>query len=128
MPPCLTPESLVLISESALYDFDQRIKQIPSELCTPFNEAASNLEAQLEQSYRFVATLVRTTDDLDLIAQLWQAMVVVCDQFAGKLSQLHAQHPMCAGGYYHDRVLDLRNKCILWGYAGRRSLSQSRPD
>lgn len=108
---CVTPEDLKKISESSLEDFDRKITGIPLADCLPFNQAAGNLEAELNLSYRFVATIGKGLDDLDEIAQLWDSFVAVCDQYAKKLHELHEAHPICGADYFYDRVLDLRNKC-----------------
>ena len=108
---CVTPEGLQKISESSLEDFDRKIGGIPPDDCLPFNQAAGNLEAELNHSYRFVATIGRGLDDLDEISQLWESFVKICDQYAKRLHDLHQAHPICGADYFYDRVLDLRNKC-----------------
>jgi hypothetical protein len=110
MASCVTPGGLGHISESALQDFDRKIIKIPEDSCVQFNQAASNLEAELRHSYRFVATMARELEDLDEITRLWDAFVLMCDQYAERLHGLHKAHPICGAGYYYDRVLDLRNK------------------
>ena len=111
MRSCVTPKGLLGISAASLKDFDNEISQIPNDACAPFNAAASRLEAELKQAYRFVASIARESEDLDDIAQLWTAMTSFCDSYAERLSDLHALHPMCGVGYYYDRVLDIRNTC-----------------
>ena len=111
MRSCVTPEGLLGISAASLKDFDNEISQIPNDACAPFNAAASRLEAELKQAYRFVASIARESDDLDDIAQFWTAMTSFCDSYAERLSDLHSLHPMCGVGHYYDRVLDSRNTC-----------------
>jgi hypothetical protein len=38
-------------------------------------------------------------------------MVAVCDKYAAKLGEFHAEHPDCGAGFFYDRILDLRSKC-----------------
>ena len=92
-------------------DFDRRISQIPSDLCSPFHAEAGRLEIQLLTIYQMVATIARKLDDLSEIASLWGSLVDICDIFAGKLEVLHTEHPYCGADSYYDKVLDLRNKC-----------------
>ncbi|MBU6399216.1 MAG: hypothetical protein KGS61_02770 [Verrucomicrobia bacterium] len=67
----------------------------------------AQLQAELEQIYRIVVLLQKNEPDLEKIAEIWQKMVVVCDEFAARLFTLAAQHPACRASY--DRILDLRN-------------------
>jgi hypothetical protein len=78
MRSCVTPKGLLGISAASLKDFDNEISQIPNDACAPFNAAASRLEAELKQAYRFVASIARESEDLDDIAQLWTAMTSFC--------------------------------------------------
>ena len=98
MRSCVTPKGLLGISAASLKDFDNEISQIPNDACAPFNAAASRLEAELKQAYRFVASIARESEDLDDIAQLWTAMTSFCDSYAERLSDLHSLHPMCGVG------------------------------
>ena len=111
VPICVTPEGFSRISGSALQEFDRRIEKAPLDTCLPFNQAASDLEVELNHSYRFVAEMGRELEDLDEIAALWDGFVLMCDRYAEKLRKLHEAHPMCGADYFYDRVLDLRNKC-----------------
>jgi hypothetical protein len=106
---CVTPEGLQQICEAALRNFDRRLVDA-SESCLQFNLAASTLEAELKQSYRFMASMARQLEDLDQIARLWDAFVVMCDKYAEKLRSLDQAHPFCGADQFYDRVLDLRNK------------------
>jgi hypothetical protein len=109
--PCVTPEDLTTISATALEEFDRWVATIPEDGCVEFNRAASSLEVELRQSYRFIASIARRTDDLDQISKLWSGMVEACDFYLARLHGLHEKHPICGAGYYYDRVLEIRNKC-----------------
>lgn len=99
------------LGELAVADFDREISGIPADLCAPFFESANRLEAGLLSIYRTVTLCQRDVDDLGQVAQYWKAMVNVCDASLLKLSALIKAHPLCNAEHFHDRILDLRNKC-----------------
>jgi len=77
----------------------------------PFNEAAARLEAQLLTIYKFVVQFVRREEDLEKVAGWWGTVVSQCDEFSKRLRQLSLAHPSFGAEFFHDRVLDLRNRC-----------------
>jgi hypothetical protein len=111
MTECLTESDVKELAESTLADFDQEVATLPHDVCVPFNEAAASLQAQLLTIYRFVVKFVRREEDLEKVAGWWGTMVSECDEFAQRLHQLALAHPECGAQFYHDQVLDLRNKC-----------------
>lgn len=111
MSTCFDTSDILELSRATLEETNSRLSAIPPDLCAPFFAEASNLEQQLISMYRTVARCVRKEDDLDGIANWWEAMTKVCDAFAGRLAQLCQEHPECGSEFFYNRVLDLRNKC-----------------
>ena len=99
------------LGDSTIADFDRRIAGIPPELCAPFNAEAGRLENELVMLYKMVALCARSEADLDKVAASWARMVEMCDVFASRLLALGKAQPFCGADAFHDRVLDLRNKC-----------------
>jgi len=110
---CLEQYDLNDLAESFLTAFDQRVAEIPADLCAPFFQEARRLEADLLGHYRLVARLASKVppDDLASVSELWGSMVQACDVAATRLRNLSAKHPECGAGMFYDSVLDLRNKC-----------------
>jgi hypothetical protein len=109
---CLGQSDVKELAESTLATFDQEVAALPHELTMPFNQAAMRLEAELLTIYKFVVRIVRREDDLGEVAGWWGTMVSQCDGFAKRLHALAVAHPSCGAGFFYDRVLDLRNKCL----------------
>jgi hypothetical protein len=112
MKECLAESDLLEVSGGSLAAFDQRVALIPKDLCAPFHEEARQLEAELLTVYRVVVQCTKKEDNLDRVAQWWAMMARVCDDFAGRLSKLATEHPLCGAEQYYDRVLELRSKCL----------------
>jgi hypothetical protein len=111
MNPCFDTSDVLELSRATLNETNRRLEAIPADLCAPFYAEAANLEQQLLAIYRTVTLCVRKEEDLDKIAAWWQAMVNICDEFAGRLATLSKEHPQCGAEIFYDRVLDLRNRC-----------------
>jgi hypothetical protein len=111
MNTCLPESDLRQLGNSLVSDFDQRIASIPQDLCVPFNNEASRLEAELLMIHKFVVLCVRKEEDLDAIASRWKMMVDICDNAAAKLKSLKESHPYCGAESYFDKILELRAKC-----------------
>jgi hypothetical protein len=99
------------LGESTVADFDRRVASLPADLCAPFNQEAARLESELLMIYKMVALCARAESDLDKVAAGWARTVEICDVFASRLLTLSKVHPDCGAESFHDRVLDLRNKC-----------------
>jgi hypothetical protein len=111
MTECFAVSDLKALAEDALSRFDQRVAALLQDLCAPFNQEAVRLEAELLTIYKVVLQIVRKEDDLAGIASWWGTMVSQCDQFSKRLNDLSVAHPGCGAEAFHNRVLDLRNKC-----------------
>ena len=111
MNASLDQEDWKQLEHELVTDFDRRIASIPVKLCAPFHEAARSLEAELIAYYRVAARLARGEEDLRRVASLWGSMTQICDTAARRLSNLVQAQPDCGTESYHDRILDLRNKC-----------------
>jgi hypothetical protein len=111
MNSCLAESDLQDLGNEMLAGFERRVAAIPSELCAPFHSEARQLETELLSIYKVVALCARREEDLAQIGRAWGLMVKVCDETAKRLNTLVKQHPDCGADAYHDRVLDLRNKC-----------------
>ncbi len=111
MNECLAESDLRELSQTMLADFERRVASIPQDLCAPFHSEAMKLEVELLSIYKMVTLCVRKEQDLDRVASYWDLMVNICDQTSRHLLKLVQQHPHCGADWYHDRVLDLRNKC-----------------
>lgn len=96
---------------SIIVDFDRRLAALPDDLCSQFNAEARELETGILTLYKFVVLMVKKEENTDKVASLWGRMVEVCDDFSKRLANLQSMHPHCGAAFYHDRVLDLRNKC-----------------
>jgi hypothetical protein len=99
------------MAQSALAEFEARVKSIPKNLSGPFHVEARNLESQLLMIFKVVVLCTKRTDDLDEVAKWWGIMVGLCDQWGSRLSEITKSHPESGAETYYDRVLDLRNKC-----------------
>jgi hypothetical protein len=111
MTDCLTESDVRVLAESTLAAFEQEVATLPQDVCVPFNEAGARLDAPLLTIYQFVVQFVRREEDLEKVAGWWRTMVSQCDEFAKRLRQLSLAHPDCGAALFHDRVLDLRNRC-----------------
>ncbi len=111
MNQTLVEADLLVLSNGTLAAFDQRVAGLPPDLSAPFHDEARQLEAELLTVYRVVVLCTKKEDDLARVAQWWGVMVQVCDDFAGRLSQLVRDYPQCGAEPYYDRVLELRSKC-----------------
>jgi len=96
------------IADSALKLFDQRVAQANPTLCWEVDVEVARLESQIIQLYGIAALLARREMDLDKIAEIWGAMISVCDAVANKIQALCSEHPSRAAMY--DKILDIRNK------------------
>lgn len=96
------------IADSALKQFDQRVAQADPSLCWQVDIEVARLESQVIQLYGIAALLARREMDLDKIAEIWGAMVSVCDAVANKIQTLCSGHASRAAMY--DKILDIRNK------------------
>jgi hypothetical protein len=99
------------LGESTVADFDRRIASLPAGLSAPIHEEAARLESELLVIYKMVALGARAEADLNKVASAWAGMVEICGVFASRLLTLCKAHPGCGAEAFHDRVLDLRNKC-----------------
>jgi ferritin-like metal-binding protein YciE len=106
-----TDEKLNELAESTLSTFDEAVLALPTNFRSEFLMQARQLEAQLLTIYRLVAISVRDEDDLDEVANMWGAMVAICDKFADRLGRLKAAYPDCGADIFYDHILDIRNKC-----------------
>ena len=88
MTECLAGTDVRDIATATLTDFDQRVAGIPSEFCAAFYSEAERLEGQLVSLYQVVVRIVRKEDDLAKVANWWEIMVSVCDDFAERLAKL----------------------------------------
>ena len=111
MNSCLAESDLLDLGNEMLAGFERRVAAIPTDLCAPFHSEARQLETELLTIYKFVALATRREEDLSRVAKSWEMLVKVCDEAARRLNVLVTQHPDCGANSYHDRVLDLRNKC-----------------
>ena len=112
MRECLTNTDLLELSRGSLDSFEQRIANIPKDLCAPFHEEARQLETELLTVYRVVVLCTKREEDLERVSKWWETMVRVCDDFAVRLGRLVQAHPACGAEQYYDRVLELRSKCL----------------
>ena len=99
------------MTEDTLARFQKRVADLPPDLQGPFNAEAKALEAEILTIYRVVAMLARKEQDLDKVAELWGLMKSFCDLALSQLSELHRSHPFAGAEVYHDRILDVRNRC-----------------
>jgi hypothetical protein len=96
------------IADSALKLFDERVANVDPSICWEFDIEVARLESQVVQLYGIAALLARRELELERIAEIWDAMISVCDAVAGKIQTLCAEHPFCVAS--HDKILDIRNK------------------
>jgi len=112
MQNCLQESDIRAIGKGMLADSERRLARLDNALCAPFHQEARQLETKLLTIYKFVVRIVRREDDLGEIAGWWGTMVAQCDGFAKRLHDLAVAQPSCGAGFFYDRVLDLRNKCL----------------
>ncbi len=96
------------ITDSALKLFDERVAAVDPTVCWEFDIEVARLESQVVQLYGIAALLARREMELGKIAEIWGAMIQVCDTVAQKMQTLCAEHPFCVAS--HDKILDIRNK------------------
>ena len=97
------------ITNSALKLFDERVATVAPGIRGEFDIEVARLESQVVQLYGIAALLARREMELDKIAEIWGAMIFVCDTVAQKIQSLCVEHPFCVAS--HDKILDIRNKC-----------------
>lgn len=66
--------------------------------------AASTLETQLISLVGTAAKLSKAESDIDKVAQIWEVMVGICDEFAKQIRFIYPEASL-------DRVLDARTHC-----------------
>ena len=96
------------ITDSALKLFDERVATADPSVCWEFDIEISRLESQVVQLYGIAALLARREPEIEKVAEIWGAMIQVCDTVARKIQTLCVEHPMCMAS--HDKILDIRNK------------------
>lgn len=96
------------IGESAIKLFDQRVATADPNICWEFDLEVARLESQVIQLYGIAALLARREMEMEKIAQVWDAVISVCDAVAAKIQTLCTEHPFCQAS--HDKILDIRNK------------------
>jgi hypothetical protein len=96
------------ITDSALKLFDERVAVVDPDICWEFDIEVARLESQVIQLYGIAALLARREAELDKVAEVWDAMICVCDAVAQKIYTLCFEHPFCVAS--HDKILDIRNK------------------
>jgi hypothetical protein len=111
MTSCLEPKDIQEMGNSSLAEFSRRLAAIPEDMCAPFHDEAKSAETELLAVYRVVVMMAKKQEDLTIVANLWETMVAICDQFSTRLGQLVKAHPYCGADTYYDRILDLRSKC-----------------
>jgi hypothetical protein len=102
-------EDLDEIKKSALETFSERVASVDFGISGEVDLEVARLESQLLQLYAIAAIIARREESLERTAQVWDAMVSICDAFAAKISELCQEHPACRAS--HDKILDVRNKC-----------------
>ena len=96
------------LTDSALRLFDERMAAVDPDICWEFDMEVARLESQVVQLYGIAALLARREPELDKVAEIWNAMISVCDTVAKKIQTLCGEHPFCVAS--HDKILDIRNK------------------
>ena len=89
------------LKEAAIKKFDDHLAHAGKN--QPLDREVAQLQAELEQIYRMVALLQKNESDMERVEEIWGKMVVICDEFARRLSALSAHRAS------YDRILDLRN-------------------
>jgi hypothetical protein len=108
---CISASNIETLGRATLHEFDIRIAEMPKDLCAPFYQEAGQLEAQFLMLYQMTVLCNKGNEDLDEIASVWGVMVSLSDECSKSLSRLSQAHPNCGASIYHDRMLDMRNKC-----------------
>ncbi|SPE50914.1 hypothetical protein SBV1_1240017 [Verrucomicrobia bacterium] len=93
------------LKDAAIKKFDDSVAQLAGD--EPLDREVAQLQAELEQIYRMVVLLQKNETSMERVAEIWEKMVMICDEFARRLSALPAKQPACRASY--DRILDLRN-------------------
>jgi hypothetical protein len=96
------------ITDSALKLFDERVASVDPDVRWEFDMEVARLESQVVQLYGIAALLAQREMDLEKIAEIWDAMISVCDVVAKRMQALCLEHPFCVAS--HDKILDIRNK------------------
>jgi hypothetical protein len=100
----LPSQDLERFQEAALEQFNAGVADASEE--DRLSREVTWLQTELEQIYRFVVLLQKRETNMDRVAELWAAMVRVCDAFARTLSSLAEKSSSARVSY--DRILDLR--------------------
>lgn len=98
------------LKDSALKSFVDRMASVDPQICWEFDVEVARLESQLVQLYAFAAMAAKREETLEGTAEIWAAMVSICDAIAQTMSEFCKQHSASMAS--HDRILDLRNKCM----------------
>ena len=93
------------LREAAIKKFDDCVAHRTQD--KPLDREVAQLQAELEQIYRVVVLLQKNESSIERVAEIWQKMVAICDEFARGVSVLAAKGASYRASY--DRILDLRN-------------------
>jgi hypothetical protein len=96
------------ITDSALKLFDKRMAAVHPDICCEFDMEVAPLESRVVQLYGIAELLAQRESELEKVAEIWGAMISVCDIVAQKIQTLCCEHPFCVAS--HDKILDIRNK------------------
>ena len=104
---CMTLElaDLDTLKEAAIKKFDDSLAHSAKD--ESLDSEVAQLQAELEQIYRMVVLLQKNESAMERVAEIWNKMVTICDEFARRLSALAGKRPAYRASY--DRILDLRN-------------------
>src|SRR2546425_2525180 len=93
------------LKDAAIKKFDDSLALVADDEL--LEREVAQLQAELEQIYRVVVLLQKNEASMERVAEIWEKMVMICDECARRLVALVGKHPAYRAPY--DRILDLRN-------------------
>ena len=96
------------LTDSALKRFSAGMAAADPKICWEFDMEVARLESQVIQIYGMAALMARHETELEKVAEIWGAVIQVCDEVSQRIRGLCQEHPACRTSL--DKILDIRNK------------------
>jgi len=112
MNACLDMKDVHDVGMAFLDEFDRDYGSLDKDLCGPFNQEASRIEAKMVTIYGMVAKTARSTESVEEVGKLWRMMADLCEGAERRLARLLEDHPGCNAEPFRDSVAQMRNKCL----------------
>jgi len=112
MSPCLTIKDLVELSQEEVRRTTEKAASLdPKEPAAGavFGQQVKSLHASLVSTYRLGAHLAKRAEDVETLAEIWNAVSLACDEILRALKTLKNDYPLCGTPELYDLALDYKN-------------------